>query len=150
MPRNTLGSATRVAFNLNTKSGKQRMSQRSILTLAALLASSAACGHHSIAMFDSAQQLTLTGTVREFQWSSPHCYIQLLVSADTPEPHEWSLEMAAPMYLYRLGWRPSTLKAGDKISVKILPLRDGTHGGLVLRATTADGRQLGNSGSSKP
>jgi hypothetical protein len=126
------------------------MSHRPILTLAALLASSAACGHHSVAMFDSARQLTLSGTVREFQWGSPHCYIQLLVSATTPETQEWSLEMAAPMYLYRLGWRPSTLRAGDKISVKIIPLRDGTHGGLVVRATTFDGRQLGNSVSSKP
>jgi hypothetical protein len=126
------------------------MSNRPVLMLAALLASSAACGHHSVAMFDSTRQLTLSGTVREFQWGSPHCYIQLLVSAGTPEPQEWSLEMGAPMYLYRLGWRPSTLKAGDRISVKITPLRDGTHGGLVVRATAADGRQLGNTGGSTP
>ena len=126
------------------------MSNRAILTLAALLTSSIALGHHSMAMFDSARQLTLEGNVREFQWGSPHCYVQLLVSAGTPQPEEWSLEMGAPMYLYRLGWRPSTLKPGDKVSVKILPLRDGTHGGLLVRVTTADGRQLGNSGGSTP
>jgi hypothetical protein len=126
------------------------MPRRPILTLAVLLASSAACGHHSVAMFDSTRHLTLDGTVREFQWGSPHCYIQLLVKADTAQTQEWSLEMGAPMYLYRLGWRPSTLKAGDKISVKIMPLRDGTHGGLLVHATTADGRQLGSNTGSQP
>jgi hypothetical protein len=54
------------------------------------------------------------------------------------------------MYLYRLGWRPSTVKAGDRVTVKIMPLRDGTRGDLLLHATTADGRQLGNNGSSSP
>ena len=102
-----------------------------------------ALGHHSAAMFDNTKVLTLTGTVREFQWTSPHCYIQLL-QGGTPVPEEWSLEMAAPMYLYRLGWRPSTLKAGDKITVRLNPLRDGSHGGLLVQATTPDGRQLGS------
>jgi hypothetical protein len=99
--------------------------------------------HHSAAMFDQSRQITLSGTVREFQWTSPHCYIQLLASADQAPAQEWSLEMAAPMYLYRLGWRPSTVKAGDKITVSLHPLRDGRRGGLLFKATTADGRQLG-------
>lgn len=121
-----------------------------LAALATLVTASAASGHHSMAMFDSSRQVTLAGTVREFQWTNPHCYIQLLVGAGTPDSQEWSLEMGAPTYLYRLGWRPSTLKGGDQITVKIMPLRDGTHGGLVLRATTADGRELGNSTGPTP
>ena len=108
-----------------------------------LFIATAGLAHHSAAMFDQTQQITLSGTVREFQWSSPHCYIQLLASADKSAPQEWSLEMAAPMYLYRLGWRPSTVKAGDKITVSVHPLRDGKRGGLLFKATTADGHQLG-------
>jgi hypothetical protein len=156
MPRNILRSATRSTFHPEARirpSAQQpgtRLSRRPLLALAVLLASSAACGHHSMAMFDGSRQLSLSGTVREFQWGSPHCYIQLLVSAGAPQPEEWSLEMGAPMYLYRLGWRPSTLKPGDKISITLRPLRDGTHGGLLLRATTVDGRQLGNGGSDRP
>ncbi len=99
--------------------------------------------HHSAAMFDQTRQITLSGTVRDFQWTSPHCYIQLLGSADQSAAQEWSLEMAAPMYLYRLGWRPSTVKVGDKITVSLHPLRDGRPGGLLFKVTTADGRQLG-------
>jgi Family of unknown function (DUF6152) len=102
-----------------------------------------AVAHHSAAMFDQTREVTLTGTVRDFQWTSPHCYIQLLASQDRAPAQEWSLEMAAPMYLYRLGWRPSTVKAGDKITVSVHPLRDGKRGGLLFKATTADGHQLG-------
>jgi Family of unknown function (DUF6152) len=103
----------------------------------------AAQGHHSAAMFDDSQRVTLSGTVREFQWSNPHCYVQLLVAQQKGPAQEWSLEMGAPTYLYNLGWRPSTLKAGDKITAKIAPLRKGGAGGLLLEVTTADGRRYG-------
>ncbi len=112
-------------------------------TVALVCGATLATAHHSAAMFDQTRQITLSGTVRDFQWTSPHCYIQLLASPDKTPAQEWSLEMAAPMYLYRLGWRPSTVKAGDKITVSLHPLRDGKRGGLLFKATTADGRQLG-------
>ena len=99
--------------------------------------------HHSAAMFDDSQRVTLVGTVREFQWSNPHCYVQLMVTPQKGAPTEWSLEMGAPTYLYARGWRPSTLKAGDKITVTIAPLRKGAAGGLLLEVTTADGRHFG-------
>ena len=99
--------------------------------------------HHSPAMFDFSRQLTLTGAVREFQWTNPHSYIQLVVKpAEGPE-QEWSLEMGANVYLYNLGWRPSTVKAGDTLTVTVVPLRDGKPGGLLVQATTAAGKSLG-------
>jgi hypothetical protein len=116
------------------------------LALAAALAAIAAPAHahHSGAMFDSTQTVTLTGTVREFQFTNPHCYIQLTVRNAQGQDEEWSLEMAAPMHLLRLGWRKSSLKPGDRISVKIHPLRNGSKGGQVEQATTADGKPIGN------
>jgi hypothetical protein len=104
-----------------------------------------ALAHHSGAMFDETQMRSLSGTVRDFQWHNPHCYIQLVVPSTQGGPdEEWSLEMAAPMYLYNLGWRPSSLKPGDKITVKISPLRNGGKGGLVSEAATADGTPIGS------
>ncbi|HSQ95842.1 MAG TPA: DUF6152 family protein [Croceibacterium sp.] len=100
--------------------------------------------HHSMAMFDQTKTVTLTGTVRQFQWTNPHCYIQLMVKDAAGKQTEWSLEMGAPMYLYAKGWRPSSLKAGSQISVTINPLRNGDPGGIVLTAT-ADGKQIGKS-----
>lgn len=99
--------------------------------------------HHSPVMFDSDKSLTLTGTVREFQWTNPHSYIQLLVESEDGEQQEWSLEMGANVYLYNLGWRPSTVKAGERITVTIVPLRNGEPGGLLVEAKTADGKTLG-------
>ena len=95
-------------------------------------------------MFDGSKRMTLIGTVREFQWSNPHSYIQLVVKAPDGTEQEWSLEMGANAYLYNLGWRPSTVKPGDTLTVKIDPLRNGSHGGLVVEATTADGKTLGH------
>jgi hypothetical protein len=117
---------------------------RLLLAAAAFLAGSA-LAHHSPVMFDQKQQVTLTGTVREFQWTNPHAYIQLLVKNAQGEEEEWSLEMGASLYLYNLGWRPSSVKPGDTLTVTIAPLRKGGNGGLVMKVVGADGRQIGRS-----
>jgi hypothetical protein len=89
-------------------------------------------------MFDDQQSVTLIGTVKQFQWSNPHCWIQVLV-ADKAGPVEWSVEMGSPSQLYRGGWRPSILHAGDPIVVVVRPMRDGSKGGLFVSATHGDG-----------
>jgi len=100
--------------------------------------------HHSPAMFDFQKQMTLTGTVRLFQWTNPHSYIQLVVKPDDGPEQEWSLEMGTNVYLYNLGWRPSTVKAGDTLTVTVVPLRTGKPGaGRLGEAKTAEGKTLG-------
>ena len=113
-----------------------------IVLLCVLAASSSASAHHSPVMFDQTKTITLAGTVRQFQWTNPHCYIQLVVEEGGREV-EWNVEMGAPVYLANRGWRPSTLKAGDRIRVVASPLRSGANGGLVLNATSLDGKALG-------
>lgn len=108
------------------------------LVLMLLLPVAPVLAHHSAAMFDDQQSVTLTGTVKQFQWSNPHCWIQLLVS-DKAGPVEWSVEMGSPSQLYRGGWRPSILHAGDSIVVVVHPMRDGSKGGLFVSATHGDG-----------
>jgi len=97
--------------------------------------------HHSSAIFDPGRTVTLTGTVREFQWTNPHCWIQMRVPGAAGE-EEWSVEMGAPLQLYQGGWKPGTLKPGDEITVKVHPIRDGTHAGLFLSAERKDGTVL--------
>ncbi|WP_054529425.1 DUF6152 family protein [Erythrobacter sp. SG61-1L] len=99
--------------------------------------------HHSMAMFDQAKVVTVTGTVKEFQWTNPHCYIQLMVKDTKGISKEWSMEMGAPMYLYANGWRPKSVKPGDTLKISVNPLRNGDPGGVVLDVTTSDGKKLG-------
>jgi hypothetical protein len=119
---------------------------RTRLVAAAMAASSIAApaqAHHSMAMFDLKTRQVLSGTVREFQWTNPHCYVQVMVRNAQGKDEEWSLEMAAPAYLQAKGWKPRSLKPGDKITVTFFPLRSGKQGGMLDIAKTADGRIVG-------
>ena len=112
-----------------------------VIGIVSLLTALSSGAHHSAAMFDEQKSVTLQGTVKLFQWTNPHCWIQILVSGPR-EPTEWSVEMGSPAQLYNKGWKPGTLKAGDKIIVVIHPLRDGTDGGVFVWATDAAGNPL--------
>ena len=118
-----------------------------IVLLGSLLTGGAAA-HHSAAMFDDKQTVTLQGTVKQFQWSNPHCYIQLLVPTGD-NVVEWTVEMGSPMQIYRGGWRPGTLQEGQKVTISIHPLRDGSHAGLFVSGTGADGTALGMKASAR-
>jgi len=122
-----------------------RLSIACAAALAVSIPALPAQAHHSMAMFDQTKTITISGTVKQFQWTNPHCYIQLLAKDAKGVEKEWSLEMGAPMYLYAKGWRPSSLKPGVPLKVTINPLRNGEPGGIVLTANTADGKQIGKS-----
>jgi hypothetical protein len=118
------------------------MRREVVLGALLLLSALPAAAHHSGVMFDDAKSVTLTGTVKAYQWTNPHCWIQVLVPG--PEgTQEWSVEMGAPFELFRGGWRPTTLKTGDSITVTVRPMRDGTRGGLYVSATDANGKPFG-------
>jgi uncharacterized protein DUF6152 len=100
--------------------------------------------HHSFAMFDASQRTTVAGTVKEFMWTNPHSFIQMMVPNSDGQLEPWSIEMGGPAGLARQGWVPKTLKPGMSISVVLHPLKDGGHGGQFLAVTLPDGTQLGN------
>lgn len=112
---------------------------------AALLALAAgaapAFAHHSFAMFDQRKMVTLEGTVLQFQWTNPHAFIELEVP-NGARAQRWSIELNSPNNLTRQGWRRSSLKPGDRVSVRVAPLRNGHPGGLFLDLTKADGTVL--------
>jgi hypothetical protein len=109
---------------------------------ALLLVALQAFAHHTGAIFDNQKSMTLSGTVKTLQWTNPHCWIQLIVPGDTG-PTEWSVEMGSPSQLFHGGWKPKSLQPGDKITVVVHPMRDGTNAGLFMSATLADGKPIG-------
>ena len=113
------------------------------VTVVLLLTAASALAHHSFAMFDQSQTVTLQGTVADFRWTNPHVFIEVLVKNESGADEEWSIEMTSPEHLARAGWRPGTLHAGDKVALNIHPMRDGVKGGQYLSGTGPNGPLLG-------
>jgi hypothetical protein len=107
-----------------------------------VMATGPVLAHHSYGMFDMQKSVPLKGTVKDFQWTNPHCFIQLLVPGKRG-PEEWSIEMGSPLHLARNGWKQGSVHAGDVIAVEVHPLRDGTRGGSLASATDAAGKPIG-------
>jgi len=103
----------------------------------------ASWAHHSFSMFDLQRQVTVSGKVKQFQWTNPHAYIQVVAKDAQGRDVEWSMEMGAPMYLYARGWRPRTLRAGMDVKVTLNPLRNGRPGGVVRDVTDSAGKPIG-------
>jgi hypothetical protein len=99
--------------------------------------------HHSGAMFDRAKEITITGTVSEFTWTNPHSSFKVDVTDPNGKVDVWAIEMNGPNNIVRLGWKRTTIKKGDKVSVRINPLRNGQPGGWYLGITLPDGKVLG-------
>jgi len=139
------GGAPSIA--LYATSSRKRLRRRllgAMVAAAPLVLASAAQSHHSFAMFDQQARVTLRGVVKEFRWTNPHAFIQLLVTPDAAAvEEEWSIEMTSPEHLARGGWKPRSLQAGDRIDVVLHPLRDGSHGGQFVSGTRPDGVPLG-------
>lgn len=113
-----------------------------IVGLAMLFASRVALAHHSFAMFDMQHDLDLRGVAKSFTWQSPHSWLQVMVKNANGTPVEWSIEMGAPIMLYKTGMRAASVKAGDVVSMVVHPLRDGRPGGSLVSVVLADGRKL--------
>jgi hypothetical protein len=113
-----------------------------IIVCGAIIATVAVSAHHSFAPFNMQGEKTLVGTVKEFQWTNPHTWIWLDVANEKGAVERWGVEGMSPNYLGRRGWNRSTFKPGDKVTIVVHPARDGSPGGIFVRATLANGRQL--------
>ena len=103
--------------------------------------------HHSGAGVDRTKTVTITGVVKEFRWTNQHSWIDLEVAKPAGGGSDlWSIEMNPPPYLIRSGWKSTTLKPGDKVSVTLNPIRTGEPGGIFVSVTLADGTTLGGRG----
>jgi hypothetical protein len=100
--------------------------------------------HHSTTMFDHAQSVTISGVVKEVQWTNPHVAIFVYGTTEgSNEPTLWLMEMTSPGNLVRAGgWTRTAVKPGDKVTVNFSPLRDGRKGGALKKITLVDSGQF--------
>ena len=126
------------------------MYRRSFSVLAAAMAAAGvlcaapASAHHSFTSFDRDHVTVVSGTVKDFQWTNPHIWIQLLApGVDGAAPVEWSIEGGSVDSLKRGGgWKKSSLNVGDKVVVYFHPLRSGSPGGELINASV-NGKLIG-------
>ena len=105
-----------------------------------------AAAHHSFAAFDMANQKTITGAVKQVDWTNPHIWIWIDVANDKGGSDTYAFEGMSPNYLERRDWTRTTLKVGDKITVTFNPMRDGTKGGMFRSGKMSSGKVLTMSG----
>jgi hypothetical protein len=115
----------------------------SLTALVAAASTAPAIAHHSFAMFDAAQTITLQGTVKEFEWRNPHSWLRVMVNDEkTGRQVLWALELSSPSRLVTMGMRADSVKPGDSVSVTFHPMKDGTRGGQFIQAVLPGGKQV--------
>lgn len=117
---------------------------------AALFAAAAASpvlAHHSFNMFALDKVETVSGTVKSVTWKMPHVWVYVMIPGAAGAPEEWGFEGHAPNLIQRKGWTSATLKPGDKVTIAMHPMKDGTKAGSLIYATLASGKQLWNADS---
>jgi len=119
------------------------MTSRLLSAFAILLVAIApASAHHAAAGIDRTKTVELKGTIKAFSWQNPHSWMEVDVVNEQGKVVTWTVEMTAPSYLVRAGWKATTVKPGDEVSVTVRPLKNGDPGGLFVSVTPADGRTL--------
>jgi hypothetical protein len=120
-----------------------------VSALALVLAlGSTASAHHSAAQYDFTKSGAITGTVMRFQAINPHVRLTLRVT-DSKGTRDLELEGHSTNNFYRAGYRDGVIKAGDKITVNVAPMRDGSEGGYVVSVITASGMRFGAQSSAE-
>ncbi len=110
-------------------------------------ATAPALAHHSHAMFDTTKQVNITGVVKEFKYTNPHSYVQLLVKTKSGNTQEWTLELQGGVASMRArGVKRDAFVPGDRIVAVVEPLRSGLAGGAMISAKFEDGRSYTDTG----
>lgn len=113
--------------------------KRLLLAVSLAVATGSIQAHHSAAMFDMSKTVTVQGTVKEFQYTNPHSWLQVLVPSPDGKTVEWGFETEGPSTLLRVGIKLKTFQPGDKVTIVAHPMRDGRPAGAWISATKADG-----------
>jgi len=114
-----------------------------VIAVVAAATASLAHAHHSFAAFDRSKKVVLVGVVKDFQWTNPHAWIQLVVQDNKGQKTEWGVECGSPNMMSRTGWKKTLLIPGDQVVVTVNPLLDGRPNGSLVSITLADGTVLG-------
>ena len=111
-------------------------------TFCVLIMTGSTSAHHSTAMYDTQNPVTITGAVKKFEWTNPHAFVYLEVKDAQGKIVEWEVEMMSLNHLRAYGWTSKTVKAGEMISATGAPARSGAPSMIANRMKLPGGREI--------
>ena len=99
-----------------------------------------ASAHHSAAVYDRSRTLVLKGVVKELSWGNPHSWVEIETAG--AKPTSWTIELEGPSVMQREGWSSHSLLPGDRVTARVMPLKDGRPGARLIDVKRADGTML--------
>jgi hypothetical protein len=116
------------------------------LTIGLLIASGSLFAHHGNAAFATGKKVTVKGTVTEWTWANPHCYLKLDVKDEKGNVAHWVAEASNPAAMMSRGWTAREFKVGDEVTLVLTVAKNGTPIGRIGEVTLSDGTKLGTEG----
>lgn len=107
-----------------------------------LLVSVPLIAHHGAAALDTGKEITLKGSVTEWIWSNPHCFLKFDAKDDTGTVRNWAVETQNPTTMTQRGWSRTSFKFGDEVTVTIEPVKNGQPIGRILHLILPNGKKL--------
>jgi hypothetical protein len=98
--------------------------------------------HHGAASFDTSTEVTLKGTVTEWTWFNPHCFLKFDVKGEDGSVKTWAVEAGNPTDMTKRGWARNSFKPGDQVTVTLQPVKTGAPVGRIRTVMLADGREF--------
>ena len=115
---------------------------RTIAALSVPLLSVPLVAHHGAAALDTGKEVTLKGTVTEWIWSNPHCFLQFDAKDETGTVRNWAVETQNPTTMTQRGWSRTAFKSGDEVTVTLEPVKNGQPIGRLLTVILPNGQKL--------
>jgi hypothetical protein len=113
------------------------------LVVSGLLISTPLAAHHGNADLNTDKTITVKGSVTEWVWANPHCFLKFDEETTDGKVRHWIVETNTPAGMVNIGWSKYTLKSGDQVTVAMHPLKDGSKPiGRIVRVTLAGGKVL--------
>ena len=99
--------------------------------------------HHGAASFDTTRELNLKGTVTDWIWANPHCFLKFDAKDETGTVRNWAVEVSNPTDMVKRGWARTSFKAGDEVTVTLQPVKGGAPVGRLRNVVLPNGQSLG-------
>ena len=114
-----------------------------ILAVTVLLLGVPLVAHHGAASFDTENEITLKGTVTEWLWQNPHCFLKF-DATDAKGTRNWVVEVSNPPDMASKGWARTSFKVGDQVEVRLQPVKSGAPVGRIRSVVLGNGTKLEN------